>query len=69
MEILTVYELAKYLNISKATVRRLISRNAIPYFKIGGIIKFRKSSIDAWINQQECNNSTNAIQGGKENDI
>lgn len=56
METLTITELSNYLGISNSTVRRLIKKGNLPYFKIGGIIKFNKKSIDNWVHKQELNN-------------
>lgn len=42
-------EIAKYLGVSKDTIRNWIKKDAIPYKKIGRQYKFRVSEIDAWI--------------------
>lgn len=56
METLTIKELARYLKTSSSTIRRLIKEGNLPYFKVGGIIKFNKLSIDNWIKEQEEKN-------------
>ena len=52
-EIMTVKELSEYLKIAEKTAYRLVSNKKVPGFKIGGSWRFRKSEIDAWINEQE----------------
>ena len=56
METLTIKELARYLKTSSSTIRRLIKEGNLPYFKVGGIIKFNKLSIDNWIKEQKEKN-------------
>lgn len=56
MDILTIEQLSAYLSTSSSTIRRLIKKNSLPYFKVGGIIKFNKKSIDEWVRQQEVTN-------------
>ena len=48
-DILTVDQLAEYLGIGKQRVYEAVSRNAIPYFKVGKSLRFRKSAVDKWI--------------------
>lgn len=56
METFKIDGLSKYLNTSSSTIRRLIKEGKLPYFRVGGIIKFNKVSIDNWIKEQELNN-------------
>ena len=51
-EILTLKEVAIYLKLNEKTTYRLASESKIPGFKIGGSWRFRKSDIEAWIDQQ-----------------
>ena len=46
---LTISELSIYLNLKESHLRRLIFLNEIPYFKIGRLIRFKRSEIDAWL--------------------
>jgi len=48
-DILTVDQLAVYLGIGKQRVYEAVSRNTVPYFKVGKSLRFRKSAIDKWI--------------------
>jgi excisionase family DNA binding protein len=50
---LDVKDLSDLLKISPATVYRLIENRKIPYLRVGGQIRFRKQSIDAWARGRE----------------
>lgn len=56
MEILNVNELSSYLKVSPSTIRRLIARNEIPFYKVSNKIFFNKLSINEWIDIQMKNN-------------
>ena len=43
----------KYLNISRATLYRLIQSKRLPASKIGNQWRFRKSRIDKWLLEHE----------------
>jgi excisionase family DNA binding protein len=45
IEFLTRDDLAKLLKISRASVYRLAERRQIPFFKVGGSIRFAKSDV------------------------
>jgi excisionase family DNA binding protein len=57
-------DIARMLNISEIGVRRYIQQRAIPFYKIGGNIRFNLSEINQWI--QEHQNTVSAINGDKE---
>lgn len=42
-------EVAQYLNCSISTVRRLVMKSRIPHFRLGKLVRFRRSDIDAWL--------------------
>ena len=45
-------QLAAYLNIPKSKVYKDVQNNALPYFKIGKYLRFRKSAIDKHIQKK-----------------
>ena len=45
-------QLAEYLGVAKGWIYETASQKAIPYFKCGKFLRFRKSAIDAWITAQ-----------------
>ena len=45
---LTLDELCEWLNITERHARKLIERNAIPYRKVGRLLRFVESEIEEW---------------------
>jgi excisionase family DNA binding protein len=45
IELLTRDDLANMLKISRASVYRLVERRQIPFFKVGGSIRFAKNDV------------------------
>lgn len=52
MEILNVKETANYLKVSVSTIRRLILKKEIPFFRISNQIFFNKVFLNDWIKEQ-----------------
>lgn len=50
--LLTVKELATYLNVNERTVLNLVGEGALPGFKVGNQWRFRKAMIDTWLDDQ-----------------
>ena len=48
-DLLTITEAAKLLKISVSGMRRLQQRRLIPFFKVGGTIRFAKSDLLAYL--------------------
>lgn len=49
--VLTVDELADYLKISKSTLYKLAQEGRIPGQKVGRHWRFRKETVDRWLDQ------------------
>lgn len=49
--LLTPDEVARYLNVDKFTIYRLITQEKLPAFKVGGQWRFKQELIDEWL---EC---------------
>ena len=47
--LLTIAEVAKYLNVDKFTIYRLVAKKKLPAFKVGAQWRFRKEMIDSWL--------------------
>ena len=45
----TLEQIARYLNVDKFTVYRLITQKKIPAFKVGNQWRFKQEMIDAWL--------------------
>lgn len=48
-EILTIKQVAGYLQVTDRTIYRLAATNRIPAFKVGGSWRFRRVDLDQWI--------------------
>ncbi len=51
--ILTVDEISDYLKIPKSTIYKLVREGKIPAQKIGRHWRFRKESIDRWLEMRQ----------------
>ena len=52
LEILTVKQLAEYLQLDEHTIYRLARKGEIPALKIGAEWRFKKDLIDKWIEKE-----------------
>jgi len=52
VEVMTVDELAAYLKIPKSTLYKLVREGQIPSQKVGRHWRFRKETIDRWLDQR-----------------
>lgn len=50
--LMTVRELATYLNLNERTVLKLAAEGPLPAVKVGNQWRFRKAMIDAWLDDQ-----------------
>ena len=48
-ELLSVGDLSEYLNIKKSTIYRLVENGHLPHYKIGRLVRCKRSDVDAWI--------------------
>ena len=44
-------ELAAYFNVSVKTIYRRIESRDLPFYKIGGCIRFKKEDVDNYLNK------------------
>lgn len=51
--ILTVKEVAEFLKLSTRTVKRMIQRNDLPAFKVGGQWRVSESRLAEWLRGRE----------------
>jgi len=51
---LSVEETAEYLGIKRFTVYKWVKRHGLPAHKIGRLLKFRKSEIYEWVENQDA---------------
>jgi excisionase family DNA binding protein len=50
---LTADELAKYLKVSKHTVRRWVCKKIIPFCRLNHAVRFKLSEIEKWVTARE----------------
>lgn len=59
--LMTVEEAAEYLRLAEGTIKNRVSDGTIPYLKAGGLVRFRRSELDAWMeSHREPANTTPA---------
>ena len=46
----TIEDLANIFSVSKPTIYKLVERRVLPFYKIGGSIRFFKSDIEEYLN-------------------
>ena len=51
--LLTIQEVCELLKVSKTYIYWLTHRNKIPYIKMQGHLRFRRSAIESWLMAQE----------------
>lgn len=49
VEIITVQELACEFRVSRKTIYNLVYRRRIPFIKVGGALRFRRSELEEWL--------------------
>lgn len=54
-QILTLKQVAEYLQLAEKTAYRLAADGKLPGFKVGGSWRFKQQDLDAWIEQQKQN--------------
>ena len=62
--IMTIKQVAVYLQVSPRTIYKLVKEGAIPTFKIMNMWRFEQSQIDQWIHEKSEINNFN-VNGGK----
>jgi excisionase family DNA binding protein len=43
---------AAYLGMTEKGIRRRVQERTIPYYKVGRLLRFRRSELDAWLSEQ-----------------
>jgi len=56
-KLLTLPQLAEYLQVSGTKLYKMAQRNKIPASKVGGNWRFKQSHIDKWLDKLERLNS------------
>lgn len=59
--VFTVQELANYLRMKPLTIYKHASTGRLPGFKVGSHWRFKKQSIEKWIENQESVNTSKML--------
>lgn len=51
-KLLTVEDLAEYLQVSTKTIYRMLRRGRVPCYRVGNQWRFRKETIDKWLDHE-----------------
>lgn len=51
-KLMTIDEVAEYLNLSKETLYKKVRKKEIPAIKIGRLWRFQKEAIEKWIEEK-----------------
>ena len=57
-EVFEVEELAAYLKTTPATIYKLVRSGELPGFKLGGGWRFRRETVERWIEEKEGKGSS-----------
>ncbi len=52
-EILNIDELSDYVKIKKSSLYSKVARREIPHYKIGHLLRFKRSEIDLWVEESK----------------
>ncbi len=55
--LLTLEQVAEYLNVGRYTVYRLLARKQLPAFKVGNQWRFKKRMIETWLTKNSSVNN------------
>ncbi len=55
--LLTLEQVAEYLNVDRYTVYRLLARRQLPAFKVGNQWRFKKRMIETWLTKNSSVNN------------
>jgi len=57
-KLLTVEEMAEYLNLKPSTIYQWTHQGFIPHIKLGSRVRFRMSQIEKWLESRMVNGRT-----------
>ena len=64
-EILTIKQVALYLQVTERTIYRLAAADGIPAFKVGGSWRFRRGDLDQWIASRTTKTDASDSEGAE----
>ena len=66
-KLLTLPDLASYLQMSKEKLYRMAKAGKIPASKLGGSWRFKKTRVDSWVDEMEVPNPAKEKKRGRRN--
>ena len=51
-QLLTVNELAHFLNVKVKTLYSMVHRSEIPFIKVGRLLRFNREQIETWLSKR-----------------
>ena len=57
--LLTVDQIAAYLQVKPSTIYQWTHEGYIPHVKLGNLVRFRVSQVDRWLEKREVTGKTN----------
>lgn len=61
--LMTVRQIADYLNVNERTVLKLVTEGTLPGMKVGNQWRFRKAMIDTWLDDQMLGLTPQVVRG------
>jgi len=61
-EVMTLQQVAKYLNCHYSTAFRLVHSGTLPAFRLGGDWRFRRSDIEKWIADRQVQAARKSVR-------
>jgi excisionase family DNA binding protein len=55
IQLLTIEEASTFLNLKVSKLRRDVFMKAIPYYKFGSLIRFKKDELLKWVDEKMVN--------------
>ena len=52
LQLMTIEEASVFLNLKVSKLRRYVFMRAIPYYKIGSLIRFKKDDLLQWVGEK-----------------
>lgn len=61
-EVMTISDLAEYLQVSKSSLYKLVQQGKVPGQKVGKHWRFHKAAIDCWLSSDDSAGSLGSVK-------
>ena len=65
-KLLTLKDLAEYLNVSRRTIYRLLNGEKLPAYRVGKHRRFKREDIDEWLKDQKIDETKKSEESSLE---